>query len=105
MLPSPQSMHQLTSPTPSFLLSASLKAHQAGALIRKAMRAPLSGVENKSDFDLVTDTDKKSEALVIGTSSPHDAASGCVFRLFPLRDVSALDSCRSPSFDSSVKAT
>lgn len=33
------------------------------------MSAPLSGLENKSDFDLVTDTDKKSEALVIGTSS------------------------------------
>lgn len=35
------------------------------------MSAPLSGLENKSDFDLVTDTDKKSEALVIGTSSLH----------------------------------
>lgn len=30
------------------------------------MRAPLRGVENKSAFDLVTETDKKSEELVLG---------------------------------------
>lgn len=30
------------------------------------MRAPLRGVENKSDFDLVTETDKMSENLILG---------------------------------------
>lgn len=56
------------SPSPS-CCARFTESHKAGALIRKAMSAPLSGLENKSDFDLVTDTDKKSEALVIGTSS------------------------------------